>query len=544
MSSQFLKLGGVMLVVSLLQACASYQQQTEQAWQALSVQDWVAAEQALVREFEGQQREKILLKLELGMLRHLAGDYQASHDFLEEAKIAAAQAQTTSVTEELKVVMTSPRQRQYRPQVFERLFIEYIQTLNFLAKAEQTEISRPSYQQAMSDARVMVRQMEIQLNDLAAQVLDYQAMEAQRQTPFYRMLTLLRKLNGDVFDRSAYVLRDNAWLRYVTGLVYEQRREWSAARVAYQQAAELYEQGYSEQMGLSDQVVEQAWFDTLRMKKHLGHMDWQALATEKLSEENDSLLQAWQHHWVEVIQLTHQGWIPKRDEMNAMLVVNERTKNMEVYPIIFAPGDTGLAQSIWFYLMYSDKGLARLAANLYQDGLRGLVRGGVGSKTLYLGPIWQEVQALGLDRAAQTPLRVTLPYYNLLTWPTPTAPQLDVNQQSVSALLMDAPSVQAVQAQLLKANDDFYGALSRAMIKRLGVQTLTQDSPWLRLLGDLATSATEAAETRHWQSLPAYIYLQRSWSAPGRVTWVDAYGQSHVRDLDAGERVWQTVITQ
>jgi hypothetical protein len=218
--------------------------------------------------------------------------------------------------------------------------------------------------------------------------------------------------------------------------------------------------------------------------------------------------------------------------------VNHRTQNMEVYPIILAAGDEGLAQSIWFYLMYTDKGLARLALNIYQDGLRGIVRGAIGSKTLFLGPIWPQVQAVGLDRAAQTPLRVTVPYYDLLAWPQPTQRQSRLNEQAVTGVMMDAPAIQAVQAQLLAANEDFYAALARAMLKRLGVQAVTQDNALLRLLGDVATSATEAAETRNWQTLPAYIHLQRHWIEPGLVTWVDVDGQTQQRELSAGERWW------
>ena len=527
----------LMLAVMLLHGCASYKQQTEPARQALLVQDWALAEQALMRDLDGQRREKILLNLELGMLRHLAGDYQASHMLFEQAKVDAELAQTTSLTEELRVLMTSPRQRMYRPQTFERLFIEYIQTLNFLALSEAAATS-DEQRQALIDARVMARQMEVQLNDLAAQVLDFQAAAEQRETPFYRLLAILRLLNGDLFDRSEYVLRDNAWLRYVTGMVYEQRGEWSPARVAYQQAAQLYEQGYSAQMGLNEQAAQQAWFDTLRMMKRLGQPDWPNLAEQKLSTEQQALIQAWQTDWVELVQVVHQGWIPQRGEMNAMLIVNHRTQNMEVYPIILAAGDEGLAQSIWFYLMYTDKGLARLALNIYQDGLRGIVRGAIGSKTLFLGPIWPQVQAVGLDRAAQTPLRVTIPYYDLLAWPQPVQPNLMMNDQAISAVMMDAPAVQAVYAQLLAANEDFYAALARAMIKRLGVQAVTQDNAWLRLLGDVATSATEAAETRNWQTLPAYIHLHRQWVAPGQVNWVDQLGQTQQRNLAPGERLW------
>ncbi len=553
--SGLIKVWLVLLPILVLQGCASYKQQTEPARQALLVQDWAAAEQALLRDLDGERREKILLNLELGMLRHLAGDYQGSHGLFEQAKADAEAAQTISVTEELRVLLTSPRQRIYRPQTFERLFVEYIQTLNFIALSEaaahSSDPSRSSnsanvaqQREALNNARVMVRQMEIQLNDLAAQVLDYQAAAEQRETPFYRLLAILRLLNGDLFDRSEYVLRDNAWLRYVTGMIYEQRGEWSAARVAYQQAAELYEQGYREQMGLSDQATQQAWFDTLRMMKRLNQPDWQGLAAQKLSEPQQQQLQAWQPDWVELVQLAHQGWIPQRGEMNAMLIVNHRTQNMEVYPIILAPGDEGLAQSIWFYLMYTDKGLARLALNIYQDGLRGIVRGAIGSKTLFLGPIWPQVQAVGLDRAAQTPLRVTLPYYDLLAWPQPTKLQWRLNEQAVTGVMMDAPAIQAVQAQLLAANEDFYAALARAMLKRLGVQAVTQDNAWLRLLGDIATSATEAAETRNWQTLPAYIHLQRYWVEPGLVTWVDVDGQTQQRELSAGERWWLPIAHQ
>lgn len=528
----------LLLVVFLLlaQGCASYSKQTAQTFNLVEQGNWAEAEKSLASSLDSSGKDKLLYQLELAMLKHLQADYSASNELLEQAKNLADALYTTSTSEELKVLLSSPRQRVYRTQDFERLFIEYVQALNYLALAEKT-----SSPQALLDARIMGRQTEIILNDLAAQRESYQENKDKENSVSARLMSMLRLLNGTAFDRSDYILRDDAWLRYLSGLIYEQLGELNEARVAYQQAAELYEQGYVAQYALDEQMIHQAWFDTLRIMKQQGawQQEWPALAQQKLSADWRTRLESWHSDLAELVVIDHQGWIPKREEMNAVLVVNSDTRNMEVYPIVFGDDRQATAQHIWFYLMYTDKGLGRLALNIYQDSLRGLIRSGF-SKTLYLAPIWNEVQTLGLDEAAKTPLRVTIPYYNLLDLQRPQAVLLSLDSQPVKPLLLaESPSMMAVQSQLVEANEDFYAALARAMVKRRSVQQATQQDVLLRLLGDLATSATEAAETRNWQTLPANISVGRYWLEPGEFEARLNDGRQITGELGAGQkRIW------
>lgn len=526
---------GLTLLLLVMQGCASYSKQTQPVFELIEQGQWNQAEQTLQAALDADGKEALLYRLELGTLKHLQGDYKASNVELEQAKQLADALYTTSATEEFKVLLTNPRQRVYRAQEFERLFIEYMQALNQLALYQQNGDKK-----ALMDARVMARQMEIVLDDLAAQRDSYQQMQDKQDTFSARLLSVFRALNGEAFDRSAYELRDDAWLRYLTGLIYEKLGELNEARVAYQQAAQLYEQGYAQQYALGETIIHQAWFDTLRVMKQQGvwQNEWPALAQQKLPQAWQARLQAWSPDLAEVVVIEHQGWIPKREEMNAVLVVNEMTQNMEVYPIVSGEGDQALAQQIWFYLMYTDKGLGRLALNIYQDQLRGVVRGGF-SKTLYLAPIWSEVQSLGLDQAAKFPLRVTIPYYNLFDLRRSELVSVSVNNRSLAPLMLaDSPAMMAVQSQLVAANDDFYAALARAMVKRRGVQQLTQGNELLRLVGDLATSATEAAETRNWQTLPANIALGRYWIEPGEVSVRLSDGRLINHQMASGESRW------
>ena len=527
---------GLTIFVLLIQGCASYGKQTEQVFNLVEQGQWDQAESALADNLDKDDKDRLLYRLELGTLKHLQGDFEASNRQLEQAKQLAEVLYTTSVSEEFKVLLTNPRQRVYRAQDFERLFIEYLQTLNYIALAENADSSAP-----LQQARIMGRQIEIILDDLAAQRDSYQQMRDKQDSFSARLMSVFRALNGDVFDRSAYELRDDAWLRYLTGLVYEQLGELNEARVAYQQAAELYEQGYAQQYGLDETIQHQAWFDTLRIMKQQGvwQNEWPQLAQQKLAPEWQQKLESWSQDMAELVVIDHQGWIPKREEMNAVLLVNEQTRNMEVYPIVTGEGEQALAQQIWFYLMYTDKGLGRLALNVYQDDLRGYIRGSF-SKTLYLAPIWNEVQALGLDQAAKTPLRVTIPYYNLLDLYRPAALSLQMNNQgSETLILAESPAMMAVQSQLVAANEDFYAALARAMIKRRSVQQVTQGNDLLRFVGDLATSATEAAETRNWQTLPANISIGRYWLTPGEFQAQLSDGRHVVTRLNAGEKyIW------
>jgi hypothetical protein len=527
-------LPGLVLLGTLgLSGCASYGLQTDAFFQQLEAKQWQAAEQQLQQTLNAPQ-DRLLFLLEQGMLKHLQGDYVASNTSLEQAKQLSEQLYTRSITEEAKVLLSNPRQRAYRAQDFERLYIEYIQALNYEALANQ-----PSNTQALQDARVMVRQIEIQLNDLQSRQGDYTGQQAAQQSSLAQLLALFRLLNGDAFNPDDFKLRDNAWLRYLTGVVYEQLGELNEARVAYQQAATMYQQGYIEQYGLSIEMQHQAWFDTLRIMKRQGvwQNEWPTLAAQHLPNDWQQRLKDSTPNQAQIIVIQHQGWLPKRKEMNAMLLVNARTRNMEVYPFSLGSFNEAQAQQLWFYLMYSDKGWLRLGLNIYQDQLRGLIRTPF-SKTLYLGPLWHEVQQLGLDKAAETPLRVTIPYYNLFDLRRPQPASITLNGQPIKqAWLADSPAMQAVQSQLVAASEDFYAALLRAFVKRMAVQSVTRNQGGaLQLLGDLATSASERAETRNWLSLPAAISLNRIALEAGQVE-LQIGGQSEQWQLKPGQIV-------
>ncbi len=523
-------LGGLLLISALgLSGCASYGLQTDAFFQQLEAKQWQAADQQLQQALNAPE-DRLLYLLERGMLKHLQGDYAASNTILEQAKQHHEQLYTRSISEEFTVLLSNPRQRAYRAQNFERLYIEYIQALNYEAIANQSPNA-----QALDDARVMVRQIEIQLNDLVNQQGDFQEKQQAANTGLAQLLALFRLLNGDAFNPEDFKLRDNAWLRYLTGIVYEQLGELNEARVAYQHAATLYEQGYIDQFGLSEEMRYQAWFDTLRIMQQQGV--WQTeLPTllEKLPASWQTRLSELHPQQAQLIIIQHQGWVPQRKEMNAILLVNKRTRNMEVYPFALGSFQDAQAQQLWFYLMYSDKGWLRLGLNIYQDQLRGLIRTPF-SKTLYLGPIWHEVQQLGLDKAAETPLRVTIPYYNLLQITRPEPASMLINQQPIQqAWLADSPAMMAIQSQLVHASEDFYGALLRAFVKRMALQSVTRNQGALQVIGDIAVSASERAETRNWLTLPAVVRLSRVFVEPGQVS-VTINDQTQQLDIQPGE---------
>ncbi|MGE4503192.1 MAG: hypothetical protein AB7D03_09990 [Thiomicrospira sp.] len=524
-------LGGLLLISALgLSGCASYGLQTDAFFQQLEAKQWQAADQQLQHALNAPE-DRLLYLLERGMLKHLQGDYAASNTILEQAKQHHEQLYTRSLSEEAKVLLSNPRQRTYRAQDFERLYIEYIQALNYEAIANQSPNA-----QALDDARVMVRQIEIQLNDLQSRQGDYQTKQDAQESSLAQLLALFRLLNGDAFNPQDFVQRDNAWLRYLTGIVYEQLGELNEARVAYQQAATLYQQGYIEQYGLDIEMQHQAWFDALRIMKLQGiwQAEWPHLAAQHLPEQWQQRLTQTQANQAQIILIQHQGWLPKRKEMNAILLVNKRTRNMEVYPFPLGSFQDAQAQQLWFYLMYSDKGWLRLGLNIYQDQLRGLVRTPF-SKTLYLDPIWHEVQQLGLDKAAETPLRVTIPYYNLFDLRRPQPASVSLNGQPIQqAWLADSPAMQAVQSQLVGASEDFYSALLRAFVKRMALQSVTRNQGALQVIGDIAISASERAETRNWLTLPATISLNRITVEPGTIQLTIA-GQSENLNIQPGQ---------
>ncbi|MEE3159674.1 MAG: hypothetical protein VX283_02055, partial [Pseudomonadota bacterium] len=137
------------------------------------------------------------------------------------------------------------------------------------------------------------------------------------------------------------------------------------------------------------------------------------------------------------------------------------------------------------------------------------------TKTIFLGPLYDTAESMGLTNAIGSSLRVAVPYYgrpldygqSLLT----------IDQQTWALDPAASPQLMAIQEQMKNAGPEIRAALSRAAVKAITAAAIgSQDSTGiLAFAGKLAAQLSDAAETRSWLLLPGEIQIRRLFLEPG-----------------------------
>ncbi|MFB6259448.1 MAG: hypothetical protein ABEJ96_04040, partial [Thiohalorhabdaceae bacterium] len=106
----------------------------------------------------------------------------------------------------------------------------------------------------------------------------------EEEKTFAKLLDIFQKFQGNWLDEEWLVFREDAYARYLAGVLYEKSGDLDDARIAYRKAAELYEAGYSEQYHLDENMAQQAWLDTVRIMRKAGgyESESQRLIDQKL----------------------------------------------------------------------------------------------------------------------------------------------------------------------------------------------------------------------------------------------------------------------
>jgi len=503
---------GVVFLISVLSGCATYGKGTRAVGQDLSAGNYEGARTTIKAQLKENGKDRLLYHMEMGLIEHLSGKYQASNRAFTQASNIGERLETTRARDMLKVALTSPRMGDYRGTLFERAFIHYYKTLNYTLLAAAHPAQRLKY---LEGARIESRKVDIMLTALQNEKGSYQDVEDRKGSLFVQLMKIFETLQGRTLDKDWLVYREDAYIRYMTGLTYEGNGEFDDARIAYQQSAELYEKGYAKQYQLGSEITEQAWFDTIRMMKRAGGFenDWPALADKKLSETMRQRLKAFNRDTAQLVVITHTGMIPKRQEMNIQLTLDLRHKELVLRPVLVGTLQEKNDQASWFFAMYSDRGLLGLIANYQTRGLYGALDGLI-SKRVAIGAVWDLAQKIKLPQAAGgLGVRVTVPYYK----PHPadflqTELWLDGKKRG---MMVKAESLAqlALQEQLLSADNDLKMALARELSRNMACEWL--GNVFAIKACQLASALTSQAETRNWLTLPYDISVRRLPLEPG-----------------------------
>ncbi len=530
---------------AFISGCATYGAGVNQAITQVQQGDLVGSEASFKKALKPVGNDALLYHMELGVIKHLQGDYAGSNQLLNKAERIAEDLETTSITSSLAVMMSNPRQGPYGGADFEKMFINYYKAMNYFGLA-QSATTRNERLDALDGARIESRRLIIRLNDLNSRKGTYAQQKDKDQQTFTQLLKIFEKLQGNLIDMDQLEYRDDAMAHYLTGISFEMNGEYDDARISYQKAAKSYEDGFVKQFRLDDDMTSQAWFDVVRMMRKMGDQnDARRLAKRKLSKKQRAELDKWDDT-AQLIVVEDKGLAPHRKEMNLELSVNPTLQALEIRPYLFQNDNAQLA---WFYVLYADKGILDAVANYLDATEVGFVFNSF-TKTVTLGPLWDTAEDLGLIQAIGNSMRITIPYYDPIKKMGET--ELMVGDKSYNLIKSSNPAQMGLQEQIVNSGFDIQMALARSALKALTAAKVGdvggQYGGLLATVGKLTAQLTDAAETRNWLLLPSDVRIRRLALEPGQhQLTLDStleYGLHHREqkniDLKSGEiHLWQ-----
>jgi hypothetical protein len=140
-----------------------------------------------------------LYLLNKAMLLRINSDFKASNHAFEQAKRRMAKLQGVSLTEGAGSLIVNDNIKKYVGDEFEQVLLHVYKALNYLEMGEADA------------ARVEALQIDIKLRQYARRIA-----------------------------KTKYI--EDAFARYIAGLIYEDHGEWSDAMIEYRRAYEAYEQ--------------------------------------------------------------------------------------------------------------------------------------------------------------------------------------------------------------------------------------------------------------------------------------------------------------
>lgn len=224
------KIWGILFVLFAFVGCRHRFTHYEEITTFLASEDYIMAAQRVDAEREKaySENEKLLYYLDLGILYHLAGEFEKSNEFFEKAENTVDELFTKSIRKEAVSLLTSDYARPYDGEVFERVLINVIRALNYLFLNQLDE--------ALVEARKVDHKLRV-YKDAYAGKLTYS---------------------------------EDAFVRYLMGMIYENSGELNDAFISYRNALysyRKYEKNYN------TPTPPELQGDVLRVAKALGFYD-------------------------------------------------------------------------------------------------------------------------------------------------------------------------------------------------------------------------------------------------------------------------------
>lgn len=399
------------IALVLLTGCAPYAANTLEIRNTLSAGDHASAFRAVTRAAHGPS--KLLYFLEGGLIAHYDGDYDRSNALLDRAERVADALFTRSLSRELASFITSDETRDYRGEPYELVFIHYYRALNYW------------YLGLPEDALVECRKANLKL---AVYTRDEEA-------------------------RLSY--RNDAFIHYLTALIYEAEQEYNDAYVSLRDATVAY-RAYEDAFGIPAPDALEA--DLARVEAELDYASVDdAIVLNRRQNAGEG----------ELVVFAELGFIPRKTQEELNLPV-------------------------------------------YKSDLRRVRSDGVAAVSRHVHRRRHHRHASGVDYW----LRVALPRFETTSTSPARVRILAAGHTVHPAPAQDLDGIARTTLEE-KAGSILTRTTARALVKLAATKGAEKKSEWFGFLVNLFTASTEKADTRSWVTLPREVRIGRLKLPPG-----------------------------
>ena len=423
------RLGAILLLsaVLLLSGCTTYSSKFSELRPQLMQEQYDAALETV--ESESGSKDRLLYYLERGLILHFAQRYAESNVEFSAAERLADDLYTKSISEGVFSLFSNDNAISYRARPYEMAMVPYYKSLNYI------------YLGSPDEAQVEARRASLQLSKY---------VEAS--------LNAVRDEDGDQMRK----VRNNAFLLYCSGMLYDSDGEVNDAFLAYRNAAVAYQQNSSL---LGVEIPPSLGQDLIRLSDRLG------FSSELIQIKKDcpevfaaaASNSGWQAGSGEVVLFLEAGYIAHKTQIRFDFPVFE--------------GGTYSDSDYWAWEMYAGMGNMQAVIS--------------GRKIEY----WVSVAAPEL----QDPVgniggaRVTAGVGgdHVLTHQI-----ANLSREARITFNSEKPTI-------------FVKTMARGLTKYLASSEIKKQSDLAGALANLFGAATESADTRSWLTLPENVHLAR-----------------------------------
>jgi hypothetical protein len=401
-------------------------------------------------EKESGGKDRLLYYLERGLILHYSDRFAESNEAFAAAERTADELYTKSISEGAFSLFSNDNAISYRARPFEMALVPYFKGLNYIYLGQRNS----ALVEARRASQLMSKYVDATLNGLREQD------------------------KGD-FER----IRNNPFLLYFSGMLYDWDGELNDAFIAYRNAAVAYQQNHEL---LNVDIPPSLGRDLTRVARRIGFQseldqlhkscpDVFALGQDEkglpLTREDYEQSTAWRRGNGEIVLLLETGFVAQKSQVRFDVPIFE--------------GEAYNDPDYWAWEIYAGMG-----------NMQALVKG---RKVEY----WASVAAPQLDDQYRGPVagaRISAGPAGepALTWRVENS-----TRQARITFDAEKPSI-------------FFKTILRAMTKYLATRGAEEaGGSWAALAVNIFGSVTESADTRSWLTLPEHINLARMSLPPG-----------------------------